>query len=73
MEHPGFFEKAAPLRLDALAEKVGAQLGAGADPGLLIHDANTCCDSIDPTFRAGTARRLRGPVAHGIRPTGAHG
>ena len=29
MEHPGFFERAAPVRLDDLAQKVGAQLAAG--------------------------------------------
>ena len=33
MEHPGFFERAAPLRLEALAQKVGAQLGPGTDAG----------------------------------------
>ena len=28
MEHPGFFERAAPVRLDALAQKTGAQVAA---------------------------------------------
>ena len=32
MEHPGFFERAAPFRLQALAEKVGAQLAPGRRP-----------------------------------------
>ena len=45
MEHPGFFERAAPVRLDALAQKVGAQLSAGADPGLLIHDVKALADA----------------------------
>ena len=38
MEHPGFFERAAPIRLSALAEKVGAELAQGGDPDTLIHD-----------------------------------
>src|SRR3972149_3047939 len=38
MEHPGFFEKAAPVRLEALAGKLGARLGPGGDAELLIHD-----------------------------------
>jgi UDP-3-O-[3-hydroxymyristoyl] glucosamine N-acyltransferase len=38
MEHPGFFERAGPIRLDALAQKVDAQLAPGADPAALIHD-----------------------------------
>ena len=37
MEHPGFFERAAPIALGVLAEKLGAQLGAGADATALIH------------------------------------
>ena len=37
MEHPGFFERAAPMQLGVLAEKLGAQLGPGADPAGLIH------------------------------------
>jgi UDP-3-O-[3-hydroxymyristoyl] glucosamine N-acyltransferase len=38
MEHPGFFERAAPLPLSTLAEKLGAKLAAGADPVALIRD-----------------------------------
>jgi UDP-3-O-[3-hydroxymyristoyl] glucosamine N-acyltransferase len=45
MEHPGFFERAAPIRLGALAEKLGAELGRGADPGLLIHDVKSLADA----------------------------
>ena len=45
MEHPGFFERAAPIRLDALAEKVGGQLGSGADPAQLIHDVKGLADA----------------------------
>jgi UDP-3-O-[3-hydroxymyristoyl] glucosamine N-acyltransferase len=45
MEHPGFFERAAPVRLDALAQKLGAQLGAGADPGILIQDVKALADA----------------------------
>jgi UDP-3-O-[3-hydroxymyristoyl] glucosamine N-acyltransferase len=45
MEHPGFFETAAPVRLEALAQKAGAQLASGADPGLLIHDVRGLADA----------------------------
>jgi len=45
MEHPGFFDRAAPVRLGILAQKVGAHLGAGADPAALIHDVRTLADA----------------------------
>jgi UDP-3-O-[3-hydroxymyristoyl] glucosamine N-acyltransferase len=45
MEHPGFFERAPPTRLEALAQKVGARLGEGADPNLLIHDVRGLADA----------------------------
>ena len=45
MEHPGFFERAAPLRLEALAQMVGAQLAPGADAGALIHDVRGLADA----------------------------
>jgi UDP-3-O-[3-hydroxymyristoyl] glucosamine N-acyltransferase len=45
MEHPGFFERAAPVRLDVLAQKVGAQPKPGADPSLLIHDVRSLADA----------------------------
>ena len=45
MEHPGFFERAAPVRLEALAQKVGAQLGPGANPDILIHDVKSLADA----------------------------
>jgi UDP-3-O-[3-hydroxymyristoyl] glucosamine N-acyltransferase len=38
MEHPGFFERAAPIPLGILADKLGAKLAAGADPAAPIHD-----------------------------------
>jgi UDP-3-O-[3-hydroxymyristoyl] glucosamine N-acyltransferase len=38
MEHPGFFERAAPVRLEALAGKLGARLGPGGEADRLIHD-----------------------------------
>jgi UDP-3-O-[3-hydroxymyristoyl] glucosamine N-acyltransferase len=38
MEHPGFFDRAAPMRLGALADKVGAALAQGADPAALVGD-----------------------------------
>jgi UDP-3-O-[3-hydroxymyristoyl] glucosamine N-acyltransferase len=45
MEHPGFFARAAPVRLEALAQKTGAQLASGADPGLLIYDVKGLADA----------------------------
>jgi UDP-3-O-[3-hydroxymyristoyl] glucosamine N-acyltransferase len=45
MQHPGFFDRAAPIRLDALAQKVGAQLGSGADAAVLIHDVKALADA----------------------------
>lgn len=38
MQHPGFFERAAPIPLHALAGRLGAQLAQGGDPCALIHD-----------------------------------
>lgn len=38
MEHPGFFERAAPMPLAVLVEKLGATLPEGADGAQLISD-----------------------------------
>ena len=38
MEHPGFFERAAPMPLHVLADKLGARIASGADGAALIHD-----------------------------------
>ena len=38
MEHPGFFKRAAPVRVADLAAKIGAELARGADPDALIRD-----------------------------------
>lgn len=38
MEHPGFFERAAPVPLGLLAEKLGIALPEGADAGIAIYD-----------------------------------
>jgi UDP-3-O-[3-hydroxymyristoyl] glucosamine N-acyltransferase len=45
MEHPGFFERAAPVRLEVLAQKLGAKLGSGADPAAQIHDVKALADA----------------------------
>ena len=45
MEHPGFFEKAAPVRLEILAGKLGARLGPGGDADLLIHDVKALAEA----------------------------
>ena len=38
MEHPGFFERAAPVRVADLAAKIGAQPAGDADPEALVRD-----------------------------------
>jgi UDP-3-O-[3-hydroxymyristoyl] glucosamine N-acyltransferase len=38
MEHPGFFDRAAPITLAALAPKIGAELAVGAEGARLIED-----------------------------------
>lgn len=38
MEHPGFFERAGPFSLRAVAEATGAELAADADPDIEISD-----------------------------------
>ena len=45
MEHPGFFERAAPVRLEVLAQQLGAKLGSGADPAAQIHDVKALADA----------------------------
>ena len=38
MEHPGFFDRAGPFTLADVAKAVGAEIGPGASPHLLIDD-----------------------------------
>jgi UDP-3-O-[3-hydroxymyristoyl] glucosamine N-acyltransferase len=45
MEHPGFFERAAPVPLRALAGIVGARLAEGSDPEALIRDVKPLADA----------------------------
>src|SRR5262249_8721210 len=45
MEHPGFFERAAPLPLAALAQKVGAELAPTGDRQVLIHDVRALSEA----------------------------
>ena len=45
MEHPGFFERVPPVPLGALAEKLGAELGSGADPAELIHSVKPLAEA----------------------------
>jgi UDP-3-O-[3-hydroxymyristoyl] glucosamine N-acyltransferase len=63
MEHPGFFERAAPVRLAALAEKVGAQLAPGADPDLLIRDVKSLADAADGDVTFLDNRKYLGQLA----------
>src|SRR5262249_29727487 len=45
MEHPGFFERAAPIPLAALARKVDGELASPGDPAVLIHDVRGLADA----------------------------
>ena len=45
MEHPGFFERAGPFRLDQLARELDASFGPDTDPGLMIEDVLTLADA----------------------------
>src|SRR5262245_31569945 len=45
MEHPGFFERAAPMSLRLLADRLGARLAAGADPDTLVRDVKALSDA----------------------------
>ena len=38
MEHPGFFERAGPFALGAVAAAANAKLGDGVDPNLALKD-----------------------------------
>lgn len=45
MEHPGFFDRAGPFSLQAIADAVGATLGANADPNAMIDDIKPLGDA----------------------------
>jgi len=45
MDHPGFFERAAPVPVRVLADKLGAQLAQGGDPDALVHDVRPLADA----------------------------
>ncbi|MDJ0512944.1 MAG: UDP-3-O-(3-hydroxymyristoyl)glucosamine N-acyltransferase [Methyloceanibacter sp.] len=45
MEHPGFFDRAGPFALGLVAETVGAELGANADPSAEILDVRPLDDA----------------------------
>jgi UDP-3-O-[3-hydroxymyristoyl] glucosamine N-acyltransferase len=45
MEHPGFFERAAPMSLRLLADRLGAKLGEGADADALVRDVKALSDA----------------------------
>jgi UDP-3-O-[3-hydroxymyristoyl] glucosamine N-acyltransferase len=45
MEHPGFFDRAPPISLAALATKLGAELGADAEAALPITDVKSLADA----------------------------
>ena len=45
MEHPGFFERAGPVPVGELAQKLEADLQPGADAGRLVHDVRSLSDA----------------------------
>jgi UDP-3-O-[3-hydroxymyristoyl] glucosamine N-acyltransferase len=45
MDHPGFFERAGPFTLAAIAHAVGATLAEGIDPQTMIADVRTLADA----------------------------
>ena len=45
MEHPGFFDRAAPMSLRLLADKLGATLAPGADGDALVRDVKALSDA----------------------------
>jgi UDP-3-O-[3-hydroxymyristoyl] glucosamine N-acyltransferase len=45
MEHPGFFERATPIGLSALAAKIGAKLQPDADGAILISDVKPLAEA----------------------------
>jgi UDP-3-O-[3-hydroxymyristoyl] glucosamine N-acyltransferase len=45
MDHPGFFEREAPIPVRVLAGKLGAQLAQGGDGDVLIHDVRPLAEA----------------------------
>jgi UDP-3-O-[3-hydroxymyristoyl] glucosamine N-acyltransferase len=45
MDHPGFFEREAPIPVCVLAGKLGAQLAQGGDADVLIHDVRPLAEA----------------------------
>ena len=47
MDHPGFFQRHAPMPVRVLAEKVGAQLAPGGDPDAVIRDVRPLAEATE--------------------------
>jgi UDP-3-O-[3-hydroxymyristoyl] glucosamine N-acyltransferase len=47
MDHPGFFQRQAPMPVRVLAEKLGANLAPGGDPDAAIHDVRPLAEAAD--------------------------
>jgi UDP-3-O-[3-hydroxymyristoyl] glucosamine N-acyltransferase len=47
MDHPGFFQRIAPLPIGVLAEKLGARLAPGVNPEAAIHDVRPLADAAE--------------------------
>ncbi len=45
MEHPGFFERAGPFTLQAIATAIGAELAHGVDPSLQVVDVKPLAEA----------------------------
>ena len=52
MEHPGFYRRVGPFRLDDVAKATGAEFGVGIDPARSLHDVRPLADAsaADLTF-----------------------
>src|SRR5262245_17662669 len=45
MEHPGFFERAAPMPVHVLADRLGGKMGPSVDPATPIRDVRPLSDA----------------------------
>jgi UDP-3-O-[3-hydroxymyristoyl] glucosamine N-acyltransferase len=45
MEHPGFYQRTGPFRLDEVAKATGSELPPGHDPARLLHDVRPLSDA----------------------------
>jgi hypothetical protein len=58
MQHPGFFERAAPMPLHALADKLGAMMASGSDAAALIHNVKPLSEAGPGTSPSSTTASI---------------